>query len=622
MKRTGVWLAACILLSAFVSLAYAGHPEIGGNSLDQGGTYCGGATVIPSGATLYSDSGFLDRDDDCLNPLSWPTNEVFYTFTPAITRTYIFRTQVFWPSTNVAIRIKANACCAGGITVAGTTNMVPAECDSGHTTYIRALLTAGTPYWIHVGDSTSTPRESRYLFTMMFVPCPDSVNTSLHTTPSTALELALNDSIMADSAFAGHPLWLRFTLDTADSVIITELGRSFGHCNSGFFPTCAINPLDAHFIVYCDTFGHALFDANRELCSSDAEARLCLPPGTYWVKVENFQGMAWVGWNFILTLRAFPASGGCPALSDSCGLETALCPDGSPADTLVILQPDSLPFPAPQTTSVCARLAINTGTRVVIPVPAAFNRPTVRVVAGCDGCAGGVNCVQATSWTVQDPAWNTFVPGVGFVNRIIPDVASAGCCVCIRLDFVLPVELQSFTAVAGNGEVTLNWTTASETDNDHFDIERDGAPVAVIRGAGGSSVQHSYRYTDSGLTNSRSYRYSLVGVNSEGNRLILDELHAVPIGMVPAITTYALHQNYPNPFNPTTEIRFDLVDAGYATLTIYNLIGQQVASLVSGDLSAGQHQIRFSAADLPSGIYLCRLAVNGFVDQKKMLLLK
>ncbi|MCX6601116.1 MAG: C25 family cysteine peptidase [bacterium] len=89
---------------------------------------------------------------------------------------------------------------------------------------------------------------------------------------------------------------------------------------------------------------------------------------------------------------------------------------------------------------------------------------------------------------------------------------------------------------------------------------------------------------------------------------------------VPAV--FALHQNYPNPFNPTTTIRYDLPRDGQARLTVYNLLGRQVAELVNERQSAGRYEVRFEAADLPSGMYFYRLESGGFVQSAKMILMK
>lgn len=85
---------------------------------------------------------------------------------------------------------------------------------------------------------------------------------------------------------------------------------------------------------------------------------------------------------------------------------------------------------------------------------------------------------------------------------------------------------------------------------------------------------------------------------------------------------FALNQNYPNPFNPTTTISFALPKAAPVTLTVYNVIGQEVARLVDGPLPAGPHQVTFDAVNMASGIYFYRLQTDGFSEQRKMVLMK
>lgn len=85
---------------------------------------------------------------------------------------------------------------------------------------------------------------------------------------------------------------------------------------------------------------------------------------------------------------------------------------------------------------------------------------------------------------------------------------------------------------------------------------------------------------------------------------------------------YSLNQNYPNPFNPSTNISFDLGKAGYTKLVVYNTLGQQVATLISGQLSAGHHEVDFHATGLSSGVYFYRLESGNFTQIKKMILLQ
>jgi hypothetical protein len=87
-------------------------------------------------------------------------------------------------------------------------------------------------------------------------------------------------------------------------------------------------------------------------------------------------------------------------------------------------------------------------------------------------------------------------------------------------------------------------------------------------------------------------------------------------------TTYGLYQNYPNPFNPTTTIRLDLPEDQVVSLTVFNLLGQEVAKLTEGSYAAGEHSVRADFTALPSGVYLYRLRAGAFVDVKKLLVVK
>jgi hypothetical protein len=110
------------------------------------------------------------------------------------------------------------------------------------------------------------------------------------------------------------------------------------------------------------------------------------------------------------------------------------------------------------------------------------------------------------------------------------------------------------------------------------------------------------------------YRFdAITDVEDETNPVLPDE--------------FSLSQNYPNPFNGSTEIRFSLPRASDITLTIYNLLGQEVSTLASGRLTAGVHRISWDGTDFEgnlcaSGVYLYRLATDNSTQSRKMLLLK
>ncbi len=85
---------------------------------------------------------------------------------------------------------------------------------------------------------------------------------------------------------------------------------------------------------------------------------------------------------------------------------------------------------------------------------------------------------------------------------------------------------------------------------------------------------------------------------------------------------FQLQQNYPNPFNPTTVINFTIPKAGYVSLKVYNMLGQEVATLVDGYKAAQTYNINFDASNLSSGVYLYSVKFNNQVLSKKMILMK
>jgi predicted GH43/DUF377 family glycosyl hydrolase len=94
---------------------------------------------------------------------------------------------------------------------------------------------------------------------------------------------------------------------------------------------------------------------------------------------------------------------------------------------------------------------------------------------------------------------------------------------------------------------------------------------------------------------------------------------AVGDSAVGAPSGFALHDAYPNPFNPTTTIGYTLSSSASVSLTVFNALGEQVATLVEGDQLAGRHEVMFTASGLSSGIYFYRLMAGSFVETKKLV---
>jgi energy-converting hydrogenase Eha subunit F len=192
---------------------------------------------------------------------------------------------------------------------------------------------------------------------------------------------------------------------------------------------------------------------------------------------------------------------------------------------------------------------------------------------------------------------------------------------------VIPVELTSFSASVNESNVKLLWTTATELNNSGFSIERNYAnsgytEVGFVPGFGTTTEPKSYSFTDNNLRNG-VYTYRLKQIDFDGTFTYSDEVEVEVI----APASFSLDQNYPNPFNPSTRISFSLAVDSKVSLKVFDILGQEVASLVNQDLTQGVHTYDFNAAGINSGVYFYKIeatGVNGnkFTDVKKMILVK
>ncbi len=192
---------------------------------------------------------------------------------------------------------------------------------------------------------------------------------------------------------------------------------------------------------------------------------------------------------------------------------------------------------------------------------------------------------------------------------------------------VLPVELASFTSAINRNNVTLNWSTAKETNNQGFDVERqivgsnNWATAGNVVGNGTTEETHSYSFTERVNTGNYEYRLKQIDYNGAFNYFTLNG--EVIVG-VPS--TYNMSQNYPNPFNPSTKIDYDLPYDGKVSIILYDISGREVANLVNEVKTAGYYQVNFNASNLASGMYFYRInaqgSANNFVQTKKMVLIK
>jgi hypothetical protein len=226
-----------------------------------------------------------------------------------------------------------------------------------------------------------------------------------------------------------------------------------------------------------------------------------------------------------------------------------------------------------------------------------------------------------------EPAWPVDVLGIGsqFDNSAPYD---GGYQIFPRFyasDFLpagtIPVELTSFSASVNGTTVNLSWSTATEINNNGFEIQRNSGEgfvtIGFVKGNGTTTEAKNYSYSDNNLvTGNYSYRLKQVDFNGA-----YDYSKVVEVEIV-TLNNFELSQNYPNPFNPTTSIRFNIPEAGNVKLAVYNLLGQEVKTLVNGFRTAGSYTVNFDASNLSSGIYLYKIEMNNFTQTRKMTLLK
>ena len=122
------------------------------------------------------------------------------------------------------------------------------------------------------------------------------------------------------------------------------------------------------------------------------------------------------------------------------------------------------------------------------------------------------------------------------------------------------------------------------------------------------------------MQNYGSYAYRLKQIDTDGSFEYSDIIE-VEAGNIP--DGFVLEQNYPNPFNPTTSIKFALAETQQAELKVFDVLGNEIATLFNGIADGGKvYETEFDAANLSSGIYFYRLETENRVENKKMLLLK
>ena len=150
-------------------------------------------------------------------------------------------------------------------------------------------------------------------------------------------------------------------------------------------------------------------------------------------------------------------------------------------------------------------------------------------------------------------------------------------------------------------------------------VRRNGRKLVFVEGYGNSNSPKEYSYLDEWI-NYGSYAYRLKQIDNDG-QFEYSKVVEVDAGQIPG--GFVLEQNYPNPFNPSTTIKFALAETQSAKLTIYDVLGNEVAEPFNATAEGGKiYEAVFNAENLSSGIYFYRLETKEKVENRKMLLLK
>ncbi len=220
-------------------------------------------------------------------------------------------------------------------------------------------------------------------------------------------------------------------------------------------------------------------------------------------------------------------------------------------------------------------------------------------------------------------AWEDVRNGSGNADIYAQHVGSDG---------TLPVQLSSFhVRRLSHGEVLLNWVTISEVSNYGFYVQRslqntqqwEDLPNSFVPGHGTTNQPHNYSFTDNAAP-AGELEYRLKQIDLDGTIHYSEPISVSSLTSVkePAPIEFALEQNYPNPFNPTTEIRYQTSEVGHVTLTVYDVLGRQVTTLVNAVEEPGYKSVQFDATNLSSGMYFYKLESGSFAQSKKMLIIK
>ena len=192
------------------------------------------------------------------------------------------------------------------------------------------------------------------------------------------------------------------------------------------------------------------------------------------------------------------------------------------------------------------------------------------------------------------------------------------------LDNLAPAPIGTLNATINGVSVDLSWTASSEPDFDYYIISRDY--TVTMENNVQIAITDQITFTDLAIPSGGDYYYQVIAVDIHGNRSdVVSVAHAniftaIDESVLP--TEFALYRNYPNPFNPTTTFEFALPARQQVNLSIYDLNGHLIETLINSEKQAGNHTIKWNASGYSTGIYLYRFDAGEFHSIRKCILMK
>ncbi|MCX6121820.1 MAG: T9SS type A sorting domain-containing protein [Ignavibacteriales bacterium] len=225
---------------------------------------------------------------------------------------------------------------------------------------------------------------------------------------------------------------------------------------------------------------------------------------------------------------------------------------------------------------------------------------------------------------------NLYTISISGTNVVSKDVNRA----ILVPDIIPPAKPTGLTlTMQVNSKVMLTWTQNAEKDLAGYKIyySSDFSFAGTEANEGPSPVSVSTLDTAylTGLTGGTTYRFKISAIDLSNNESAYSDTVAVQTTIAGVSrdqstipTSYALNQNFPNPFNPSTTIKFDLPKTGFTTLKIYNMLGQEIATLVNDVKLTGRYTVQWNGSNMTSGLYFYKLISGEFIQVKKMQFIK